>query len=361
MTGFIRRGQSRYWRGPVRFAALALAAGAALAACSSNSSGSASSGSASSASGTGSAAANSSSGGNLVPGGPSLAGKTVLLDIYDPESNTFFQPAVNGAKAAAAEFGLNLQIEYANSDDPTAISQIKTAIASKYAGVVAKIPDTGVMNAACAVKAAGIPVVAFNTITSGGNGCAESFVGQDFVSSGELIAQYMVSQGLIKSGDSVFCPVEAPDQSYAVSRKQGVENVLSAMGIQCNELGTGDDLATAKSDMVQYLLGHRNTKAIIALGGTPLAETQAAASAAGVKIAIGGFDLSFPQIVTGIQSGAIAGSVNQEPYAQGFYSIEEIALQLKFGIQPMNINTSNNALITKANVGSFGSLVPNYQ
>ena len=88
---------------------------------------------------------------------PSLAGKTVLLDIYDPESNTFFQPAVNGAKAAAAEFGLNLQIEYANGDDPTAISQIKTAIASQYAGVVAKIPDTGVMNAACAVKAAGIP------------------------------------------------------------------------------------------------------------------------------------------------------------------------------------------------------------
>ena len=357
MTGFIRRGQSRHWRRPVRFAALALAAGAALAACSSNSSGSASS-----ASSTGSAAADSgSSSGNLVPGGPSLAGKTVLLDIYDPESNTFFQPAVNGAKAAAAEFGLNLQIEYANGDDPTAISQIKTAIASKYAGVVAKIPDTGVMNAACAVKNAGIPVVAFNTITSGGNGCAESFVGQDFVSSGELIAQYMVSQGLIKSGDSVMCPVESPDQSYAVARKQGVENVLSKMGIQCNELGTGDDLATAKSDMVQYLLGHRNTKAIIALGGTPLAEAQAAASAAGAKVAIGGFDLSFPQIVSGIQSGAIAGSVNQEPYAQGFYSIEEIALQLKFGIKPMNINTSNNALITKANVGSFAPLVPDYQ
>ena len=359
MTGFIRRGQSRQWRAPVRFAALALAAGAALAACSSNSSSS----SASSASGSGSAAADTSSGssGSLVPGGPSLAGKTVLLDIYDPESNTFFQPAVNGAKAAAAAFGLNLQIEYANSDDPTAISQIKTAIASKYAGVVAKIPDTGVMNAACAVKNAGIPVVAFNTITSGGNGCAESFVGQDFVSSGELIAQYMVSQGLIKSGDSVFCPVESPDQSYAVSRKQGVENVLSKMGIQCNELGTGDDLATAKSDMVQYLLGHRSTKAIIALGGTPLAEAQAAASAAGAKLAIGGFDLSFPQIVSGIQGGAIVGSVNQEPYAQGFYSIEEIALQLKFGIQPMNINTSNNALITKANVGSFSPLVPDYQ
>jgi simple sugar transport system substrate-binding protein len=355
MAGFMRPGQSRRLR-PVRYAVAVLAAGVALAACSSSGSGSTSS--------TGSAAANSGSSsgsGSVVPGGPSLAGKTVLLDIYDPESNTFFQPAVNGAKAAAAAFGLNLQIEYANGDDSTAISQIKTAVASKYAGVVAKVPDTGVMNAACAVKNAGIPIVAFNTVTSGGTTCTESFVGQDFVSSGELIAQYMVSQGLIKAGDSVMCPVESPAQSYAVARKQGVQNVLSKMGIQCNEVGTTDDLASAKSTMVQFLLGHRNTKAIIALGGTPLAEAQAAASAAGAKVAIGGFDLSFPQIVNGIQSGAIAGSVNQEPYAQGFYSVEEIALQLKFGVQPMNINTSNNALITKANVGAFSPLVPDYQ
>lgn len=358
MNGLNRRRQPRHWRRPVSVASCILAAGVALTACSSSSSGSSSA----SSTGTGAATADSgSSSGSVVPGGPSLAGKKVLLDIYDPESNTFFQPAVNGAKAAAAAFGINLQIEYANGDDSTAISQIKTAIASHYAGVVAKVPDTGVMNAACAVKAAGIPVVAFNTITSGGTNCTESFVGQDFVSSGELIAQYMVSQGLIKSGDSVMCPVESPDESYAVLRKQGVENVLSKMGIQCNELGTGDDLAGAKSTMVQYLLGHRNTKAILALGGTPLAEAQAAASAAGVKVAIGGFDLSFPQIVSGIKSGAIAGSVNQEPYAQGFYSIEEIALQLKFGVQPMNINTSNNAIITKANVGAFSPLVPDYQ
>jgi ABC-type sugar transport system substrate-binding protein len=230
-----------------------------------------------------------------------------------------------------------------------------------YAGVVAKIPDTGVMGAACTVKAADIPMVALNTITSDGTNCTESFVGQDFVSSGELIAQYMVSQGLIKAGNSVMCPVEEPSQSYAVLRKQGMENVLCPMGIQCNEIGTTDDLSAAKSTMIQYLLGHHNTKAIIALGGTPLAESEAAAKAAGATVAIGGFDLSFPQIVSGIQDGAIAGSVNQEPYAQGFYSVEEIALQLKFGIQPMNINTSNNALITKANVGSFASLVPNYQ
>jgi simple sugar transport system substrate-binding protein len=356
MAGSIRRGRPRSWRRHAKVAAAVLVAGAALTACSK---------SAATSAGTAATTGDSSAsgGGSVVSGGVSLAGKKVLLDIYDAQGNTFFQPAVEGATAAAAEFGLKLQIEYANDDDTTAISQIKTAIASGYAGIAAKLPDTGVANVACTAKAAGIPIVAFNVdaATGAATQCVESFVGQSFVSAGQLIAGYMVDKGLIKRGDQVLCPVESPNEEYAVARKQGVEDVLAPLGIQCAEIGTGDDLAPAKADMVQYLLGHHTTAAIIALGGTPLAEAPAAIKAAGLTIPIAGFDLSFPSIVTGIQNGSIVASVNQEPYAQGFYSIEELALQIKFGIPPSNIDTSDNALITKANVGSFASLVPNYQ
>ena len=353
MAGVQRPSRPRRRR-HAQFAALILAAGLALTACSKSSAGA----------NTTAASSASSSGGSVVPGGASLKGKTVLLDIYDPESNTFFEPAIEGAKAAAATFGLHLQIEYANGDDSTAISQMKTAMASHYAGIAAKLPDVGVAsNTACAARAKGIPFVSFNVDAATGAAakCVQSFVGQNFVSAGQLIAGYMVAQGDIKRGDQVFCPVESPDEEYAVARKQGVEDVLAPLGIQCSELGTGDDLAPAKADLVQYLLGHRQTAAIIALGGTPLAEAPAALKAAGLKIPVGGFDLSFPQIVTGIQQGSIVASVNQEPYAQGFYAIEELALQIKFGIPPSNIDTSDNALITKANVGSFASLVPSYQ
>jgi simple sugar transport system substrate-binding protein len=358
MADFIRRGGSRSWRRHAKVAAAVLVAGAALTACSK----SASTTGATASTGDSTAAA-ASGGGPVVSGGVSVAGKTVLLDIYDAQGNTFFQPALEGAKAAAAAFGLKLQIEYANGDDTTAISQIKTAVASHYAGIAAKLPDIGVANTACTAKAAGIPIVAFNVDAATGAAaqCVGSFVGQSFVSAGQLIAGYMVAKGYIKRGDQVLCPVESPDQEYAVARKQGVEDVLAPLGIQCSELGTGDNLAPAKADMVQYLLGHHSTSAIIALGGTPLAEAPAAIKAAGLKIPIGGFDLSFPEIVTGVQNGSIVASVNQEPYAQGFYSIEELALQIKFGIPPSNIDTSDNALITKANVGSFASLVPNYQ
>jgi simple sugar transport system substrate-binding protein len=294
-----------------------------------------------------------------IPGGYNITGKKVLVDIYDPESNSFFVPLENGAKAAASLFGLNLNIEFADDDDSTAVSQIKTAIASGYAGVVAKTPDAAVAGAACAVVKANMPFIAVNQTYA--SPCIKTYIGQTEFAAGAEVASWMVTEGLIKKGDNVFCPVETPQETYAVGRRAGVDSVLGKLGITCSELGTGDDQAPAKSAMVEYLLGHKSTNALIALGGTPLSEAVAATTSVGLHIPIGGFDLSFPSILTGLENGSISVSINQEPYAQGFDSVQEIALYLKYGVAPFNINTSDNALITKANVGALASLVPNYQ
>jgi simple sugar transport system substrate-binding protein len=299
-----------------------------------------------------------------LTGGRDIAGKTILWDWQSEPSNTFGVPLLNGAKAAAALTGLKLDVEYGSNSDTTQANQIRTAIAKHVAGFAIGVPDPGLNKALCEARKTGAPVVTFNINGASGKAatdCVQSFIGQSFVAAGKLIANYMVSHGLIKRGDHVFCPVETPAHVYAVQRRQGVNNVLGRLGITCETVGTGDDLGPAKATLVQYLLGHKNTSAIIALGGTPLAVSEAALKQVGLKIPIGGFDLSFPQIVTGLKDGAISASVNQEPYAQGFYSVMEIALNLKFGIPPMNINTSDNALITKQNVGSFAALVPDYQ
>jgi simple sugar transport system substrate-binding protein len=301
-----------------------------------------------------------SSGGVSIPGGYNIAGKKVLLDIYDPASNSFFVPLENGAKAAAKLFGLNLTIEFADNSDSTAISQIRTAIASHYAGVAAKVPDAGVASTACPAVKAGLVFISVNQTAP--SPCINVYIGQDEVKAGALVAKYMVQHGLIKRGDHVFCPVESPTETYAHLRRAGVDSVLGTLGITCDEIGTGDSLGPAKSAMVEYLLGHRNTNALIALGGTPLAVAQAAIKQAGLShVAIGGFDLSFPEILSGLESGAISVSINQEPYAQGFDSIAEIALNLKYSVAPFNVNTSDNALITPSNVRALAPLVPNYQ
>jgi simple sugar transport system substrate-binding protein len=299
-----------------------------------------------------------SGGGSSLSGGTDISGKTILFEIKSGPSNSFFVPVVNGAKAAAALTGLKLQVQYGNDDDATIVSQMNTAISSNVAGIAVTIPDAGLNKVACDARSKNIALVSFNTNGATGQGaaCVQSFVGQDFVLSGTLIAQRMINDGKIKSGDRVFCPVESPDQVYAVQRYAGVKQALDAIGATCEVLGTGNDLAPAQSTMVSYLLGHPHTAAIIALGGTPLSVAPAAIKKANLNIPIGGFDLS-PDILKSIKSGVITATVDQQPYTQGFQAIIELALYLKYGITPANINTSNRALIDSTNVDQVVPLV----
>jgi simple sugar transport system substrate-binding protein len=170
----------------------------------------------------------------------------------------------------------------------------------------------------------------------------------------------MINAGQIKAGDHVFCPVESPTQVYAVERYTGVKQALAAIGATCEEVGTGNDFGPAKATMVSYLLGHRNTAAIIGLGHTPLDQAPAAIKQVGLNIPIGGFDVT-SDILSSIKSGVITATVDQQPYIQGFQSVMELALYLKYAIAPANINTSNGALIDKTNVDKVVSLVPDFR
>ena len=302
--------------------------------------------------------ATNSSGGAGLSGGTNISGKTILLEIKSGPSNFFFTPVVNGAKAAAAMSGLKLQIQYGNDDDATMINQMNTAIASNVAGIAVTVPDAGLNKVVCDARTKSIAVVAFNTNGATGQGadCVQAFVGQDFAQSGYLIAQHMINLGKIKAGDHVFCPVESPDQVYAVQRYAGVKQALDAIGATCEVLGTGNDLAPAQATLVSYLLGHPHTTAIIALGGTPLSVAPAAIKKANMNIPIGGFDLS-QDILTAIKSGVITSTVDQQPYIQGFQAIWNLALYLQYGITPSNLNTSNRALIDSTNVDQVVPLV----
>jgi simple sugar transport system substrate-binding protein len=295
-------------------------------------------------------------------GGNDISGRTILFEIQSPPSDSFFVPVVNGAKTAAAINGLKLQIQYASNDDTTEVNQVSTAIASNVAGIALSIPDAGLNKVVCNARSHNIPVVAFNINGSSGQGasCVQAFVGQDFVQSGQLIAQRMIADGKIKAGDHVFCPVETPTHVYAVERYAGVKQALQAIGATCEELATGDDYGPAKSTMVSYLLGHPKTSAIIALGHTPLDQAPPAIKQVNRNIPIGGFDVT-SDILSAVKSGVITATVDQQPYIQGYQSVTQLALYLKYGLSPANINTSTGALIDKNNVDQVVNLAGTYR
>ncbi len=287
------------------------------------------------------------------------AAPKVSLIIYTAASVEFFVPVVNGAKDAAQMFGVDLDIQYGDSDPVKQNTLIETAIANKVDGIAVSIYDDKAFDdSICKARQAGIAVVSFNVDDSQGakGNCRMAFMGQNFVDTGYLIGQRMIKDAGLKAGDLVFAPVEAPTAVYATLRYQGLKKALDEVGIKSELVETKFDLAGAQTIEVQYLLGHPETKAIIGLGSVPLTVAPKAIAEAKMKIPLGGFDLT-QDIIQGIEDGTIIATVDQQPYSQGFYAVAQLALYLKYGLYPSDMDTGGLGLVDKTNVATVKALV----
>jgi ABC-type sugar transport system substrate-binding protein len=275
----------------------------------------------------------------------------ITMIIYTTPGQPFFNPVLQGAKDAAAEQDVNLDIQYANNDQVTENNLIQTAMANKVSGIALSIWDDKAFHKnICAAIAAGVPVVAFNVDNSKGAAasCRQAFIGQDFINAGYLIGKRLVQTVHLGKGDLVFTPVEFPDAIYATLRHEGVQKALDEVGAKSEIVGTTGDLTTARTTMVQYLIGHPDTKAILALGLEPLIESLPALKEAKMDLPVAGFDLS-PEVLDGIKDGKIIATVDQQPYAQGFYAVTELALEVKYGLYPADMKTGGSGLVDKTN------------
>jgi simple sugar transport system substrate-binding protein len=158
----------------------------------------------------------------------------------------------------------------------------------------------------------------------------------------------MIEEGHLKKGDKVFTPVEAPQATYAVQRHEGVQKALSEIGATSEILGVGNDHAQALNLMTQYLIGHPDTAAVIGLGQTPTSQAVQAIKDSGLKIPAGGFDVS-KEILEDIKNGRMIATVDQQPYSQGYYAVTQLALNLKYGLYPSEMDTGGSGLVDKSN------------
>jgi simple sugar transport system substrate-binding protein len=283
----------------------------------------------------------------------------ITFIVYADASVEFFVPVVNGAKEAAKLFNVDLDVQYGDSDNVKQNNLIETAIANKVDGIAVSIPDDSAFDETlCKAREAGLAVVSFNVDDSQGaaGNCRMAFMGQNFVETGELIANRMIKDHGLKSGDLVLLSVEAPEAVYAVLRHEGAKKALDAAGIKSELLGTGFNLADAQTATAQYLIGHPETKAIIGLGSVPLTVAPAASKEAKMDIPMGGFDLT-NEIIKGIEDGTITATVDQQPYSQGFYAVAQLALYLNYGLYPSDMDTGGSGLVDKTNVGTVKALV----
>ena len=292
--------------------------------------------------------------------------KVSMLEYVQP-GDQLFEIINRGAKDAARALGVDLNIQYASMDPLMMNTLIDSAIARKVDGIAVTINnDVAYQGALCRAQKAGITVVAFNVDSSkgGADACRSAFFGQDLETAGYTLGKRLVATGRIKRGDLVFTPVEFADASYAVLRNRGIARALAEVGARTEIVGTGNNPPDVLDKMQQYLLGHRDAKAIITMGSvTGRMAVRAADGAGRPDILIATFDNS-TEITDGIQSGRIVATADQQPYAQGFYAVTALALAARYGLAPSDVGTGSRGLTDKpslAKVKNVSSLLGTYR
>ena len=143
---------------------------------------------------------------------------------------------------------------------------MNSAPTAKADGIATTSPDPGsLVKVAAEAKAAGIPIINFNTPDP--TAPFDAYVGGDLVLYGANWARYLVDKHLVKAGDFVWMPVEIPGATYGVQEAEGIASVFKPLGITWEVTEATLDQAEAITRMVDYMTANgKKIKAIIGLG-----------------------------------------------------------------------------------------------
>jgi simple sugar transport system substrate-binding protein len=284
----------------------------------------------------------------------------VTFIIYTAPGDPFWNPVIHGAEEAAKDRNVKVDIQYADSDPVKQNNLIETAISNKVDGIalVNWIPNAFTDNIAKA-RDAGIAVVTFDTDDPNPHATrSQAYVGQNFFTAGQNIAEKMVQAAQLKKGDHVVCPVEDPDAFYGTERYRGIKDVLDKAGITSEKLDATPTMATALTRISQYLVGRSDTKAVIGLGSVVTEVAPQAVGEAGLTIPVGGFDLS-PAILDSILAGKTVGTVDSGAYYEGYMPVVMLAYFVRYGVPPSSIPIGgtiidkDNAALVKQWAGTY--------
>lgn len=242
-------------------------------------------------------------------------------------TNPFFTPTQYGLADAAALLGIPTP-KWGGSTSSSVtemVNYFNTAVASHPAGIATTVIDAHAFTAPIATAMnKGIPVVSYNADGTYVKGVPDigsnrlCYVGQALYLSGQQLG-HKIHEVLGTPGEIVIF-IATPGSGNIQPRYDGAASVLTPLGYKLHEIGTGAATGVELGAQKAYLSGHlKTTKGAFAVdyGDTGfLAQALTATGLAG-KIPAGGFDLA-PTTLSGIKSGVVDFTINQDPYLQGF-------------------------------------------
>lgn len=244
---------------------------------------------------------------------------TVSLITHAAPGDTFWDLVRKGAEDAAAKNGINL--EYTSDPDGAAQANlINQAVDKGVDGIAVTLAKPDALRQA--VRSAvdkGIPVV---TLNAGGGDWqdtgAMTYFGQDEVVAGEAAGQRLKEDGYQK----VLCVIQEQGHVGLEARCDGA----ASTGPATEKLYvTGTDMPNVQAALTSKLQQDQNIDAVLMLGA-PFALTAAqAVEQAGSDADVATFDMN-ADLVSAIQAGDVVWAVDQQPYLQGYLSVDALWL-----------------------------------
>jgi simple sugar transport system substrate-binding protein len=247
---------------------------------------------------------------------------TFAMITHAAPGDTFWDIIRKGALAAAAKD--NVTLKYSNNDDPTQqATLIQDAINSKVDGIAVTDPNP---QAICpTIKkavSAGIPVVMFNAGVSNWQQCG----GMEYFGQDETIAGVAAGKRLAAAGAKhVLCVLQAQGQVQLEARCTGVKQGLGSEGTMTKLYVNGTDNSAMQSTMTAKLTQDKSIDAVITLGAPVALVAIQSIQSANSDAKLYTFDTNAAEIAK-IKSGAVQWAVDQQPYLQGYESVDSLWL-----------------------------------
>ena len=273
------------------------------------------------------AEAQANAGTSVAAGHATTPHYTVAMITHAAPGDTFWDIIRAGATAAAAKD--NITLKYSSDPDPTKQAQLITdAINSKVSGIAVTDPaPAAICPTIQKAKAAGIPVVMFNAGVTSWQQCG----GMEYFGQDEAVAGVAAGKRLAAAGaKNVLCVLQAQGQVQLEARCSGVKTGLGSEGTMSKLYVNGEDNSAMLSSMTAELTRNKAINAVITLGAPVALVAIQAIAAAHSTTKLYTFDTNAAEIAK-IKSGAVQWAVDQQPYLQGYESVDSLWLYLTNG------------------------------
>jgi simple sugar transport system substrate-binding protein len=245
---------------------------------------------------------------------------TIAMVTHAPPGDTFWDIIRKGAQAAAAKD--NVKLIYSNNENAsTQASLVQNAIDQKVDGIAVTLAKPDAMKDVIAkARKAGIPVVGLNSGMDQwkDQGLLE-FFGQDELVAGEAFGEKLNETGAKNN----VCVIQVQGHVGLEQRCAGVKKTFK--GKTTNLYVNGTNMPAVKSTITAKLKQDTSIDTVVTLGAPFALTAVQSVSESGSKAKVATFDLN-KEMVNAIKSGDVEFAVDQQPYLQGYLSVDSLWL-----------------------------------